>query len=188
MKNNNWKTGRIKFADTNKKFGFIYIDGESDEIHFSFGNVIGKKPTDNDKVKFQIGQGQNDKPTAVNVTVISLDKFFEDNVMNLESVNYDDFCDKAKEYARELDSKGLSTSQIRKVYSLIMHSKDVREAKMLRPQFAYAAGRSKEPGVRNLMDLLDVLVKKIKSEEQLNNVRTFLETIVAYLKYINPNN
>lgn len=68
-----------------------------------------------------------------------------------------------------------------------MNADTPRDLKLLRPQFAYTAGRNeKKPGVKNLMELLDFLVKKMDEEnkKQQQNFLQFMEAVVAYRKYV----
>jgi CRISPR type III-A-associated protein Csm2 len=104
----------------------------------------------------------------------------------LEETDYDDFCDTTLEYAEKLKNGELTTSQIRKIYSRIMNADTPRDLKILRPQFAYTAGRSDKAGVKDLMELLDFLVKKMDetSQKQHGNFLQFMEAVVAYRKYV----
>ena len=60
-------TGTVKFFNTTKGFGFITKEDGSD-IFFHISEVQGPQPQDNDKVEFEIGEG-NKGPCAVNVKV-----------------------------------------------------------------------------------------------------------------------
>ena len=66
-------SGIVKWFNTDKGFGFIMPnDGSKDLfVHYpEFKNPTGDKPnlTDNDKVTFEVGQGQKG-PAAMNVRV-----------------------------------------------------------------------------------------------------------------------
>ncbi len=180
-------TGRVKEFLQDRGFGFITWEGE--EIFFHISNVAeGGEPQAGDNYKFDVVEGDRG-PKALNLIPIEDEKagFLKDNVLELDEADYDKFCDVAKDYAQDLKEGELTTSKIRKVYSRIMNTKNPRELKMLRPQFAYTAGRAKdeEIGVKDFMDLLDYLAREMneESQEQLDNFKKFMEAVVAYRKY-----
>lgn len=108
------------------------------------------------------------------------------SILKISELDYDQFIENVKEYAKYMKDNGFSTSMIRKVYSKIMKtdSDNIKEIKMLRPQFAYIYGRNQDKrAVRDFMDMLDKAVKDIKSEEEIRSLKEFMEAIVAYLKY-----
>lgn len=177
-------TGRVKNFNEDRGFGFISWEGK--EIFFHISEVAGEEPKPGDNFKFDVVKGdRGDK--AINLTPKEDEKasFLKENVLNLEDVDYDKFCDVTKEYAQELKDGGLTTSKIRKIYSRIMNTDNPRELKMLRPQFAYTAGRTEELGVKDFMDILDYLAREMNEEgkKQLENFKTFMEAVVAYRKY-----
>lgn len=179
-------TGTVVNYFEEKEFGFIKPD-EGENIYFNKHSVKDDLPKKNDKVQFEVTQGKDDRTKAINVRVVqpeSVSDYLITVVSDLQNTDYDEFCKKALEYANELKKGKLTTSQIRKVYSLVTNTKTTQQAKRLRPQFAYTAGKSKDPGVKNLMELLDKIVKNLSTEQDLNNLKTLLEAIVAYLKYI----
>ena len=181
--------GKIQKYNEDRGFGFINYG--KDEIFFHISDCDFDKIKPGESVEFKIGQGDKG-PKAFNVKIIE-DKFTEflkDNVLNLEDADYDKFCDTVKEYAVNLKDGGLTTSKIRKIYSRIMNTDSPRELKMLRPQFAYTAGRNDESGVQIFMDLLDYLASKMKNNEEneLKNFKTFMESVVAYRKYAGEDN
>ena len=62
------KTGRVKFYNEEKKFGFIKAGGKIGDIYFSQSdNAIQLNP--NDKVKFQVGEGENG-PYAYDISLV----------------------------------------------------------------------------------------------------------------------
>ncbi|MCX4025908.1 cold-shock protein [Spartinivicinus marinus] len=60
-------TGRVKFFDSTKGFGFITPD-EGKDLFFHMSEIQGQEPRDGDKVEFEVGQGKKG-PCAVNVRV-----------------------------------------------------------------------------------------------------------------------
>ena len=108
----------------------------------------------------------------------------------MKNYDYDEFCDRAKEYATVLSEGKVTTSQIRKVYSQIYRAQSILEIKHLRPQFAYIAGRNDDvPRLRELMGNLDYMAKHADSETNQEKVhleknKTLLVEVVAYLKFV----
>jgi CspA family cold shock protein len=61
------KTGKVKFYDGTKGFGFIKIDGTNEEIFVHVTGLIDEI-TQDDSVTFEIKQGKRG-PNAVNVRI-----------------------------------------------------------------------------------------------------------------------
>lgn len=183
----NKETGVIDNFLDGKGYGFISVKNDNNDIFFHQSDVVSQNFSEGDNVEFIKEQGQKGpKATKVKVIADPVTEFLKENVLFLEETDYDDFCDNTLEYADNLKDKELTTSQIRKIYSRIMNAETPRDLKLLRPQFAYTAGRSDKAGVRDLMDLLDFLVKKMEEEnqKQLENFLQFIEAVVAYRKYV----
>lgn len=182
--------GRVKKYFDDKKFGFI--EGK-DDVFFHISNVKNpNKIQEGETVEYKIREG-NKGPEAYDIKVIEvvneLIEFLQTNVLNLSNISdkeYDQFIDISKNYTKRIQSD-VTTSSIRKIYARILNAKNSRDIKTLRPIFAYEAGRKKEEGkimFVEFMDLLDALAKKITSEDEVKNLKSFMETIVAYRKYI----
>ena len=104
---------------------------------------------------------------------------------------------KLVENARRLGehlSGGLSTSQIRSIFSEVKqmreYEKDKHRLNLLRPKMAYTAGRhgkmkeGKLTGpVVDLQEILDECIERISSEEEFENFKSFFEAILAYHRY-----
>ncbi|MFW6025305.1 MAG: type III-A CRISPR-associated protein Csm2 [Candidatus Woesearchaeota archaeon] len=178
--------GIIKDFNNTRGYGFISRKNGSD-VFFHQSNVVSKNFNEGDNVEFEITAGDKG-PKAIKVKVVAdlTTEFLKENVLFLEETDYDDFCDTTLEYAEKLKNGELTTSQIRKIYSRIMNADNPRDLKLLRPQFAYTAGRSDKAGVKDLMQLLDFLVKKMDetSQKQHGNFLQFMEAVVAYRKYV----
>lgn len=64
------ETGKVKFFNETKGFGFIINDETGDEIFFHATQVKNSRPLrQNDNVKFEIGDGKRG-PAAINVSAI----------------------------------------------------------------------------------------------------------------------
>lgn len=179
--------GVIKKIDDSGNYGFISRKSK-DDIFFHKSDIMSNNFNEGDNVEFEIASGDRG-PKAAKVKIIAdpTIEFLKENVLILEETDYDEFCDTVLEYAETLKQGDLKTSQIRKIYSRIMNADTPRDLKLLRPQFAYTAGRNeKKPGVKNLMELLDFLVKKMDEEnkKQQQNFLQFMEAVVAYRKYV----
>ncbi|WP_294353566.1 type III-A CRISPR-associated protein Csm2 [uncultured Clostridium sp.] len=117
------------------------------------------------------------------------ENYLKNNILKISIMkeDYDNYIDNAKKYAKWLKENGLSTSQIRKVYSDIKYTQTSIELKRLRPKLAYIIGRnSSNRGIRSFLNILDCGLKKLNIEEdinEINSIKEFAETIVAYLKY-----
>ncbi|NYZ69511.1 cold-shock protein [Endozoicomonas sp. SM1973] len=62
-------TGKVKFFDATKGFGFI-TPSEGKDLFFHVSEIQGHEPQDGDKVEFEIGQSKKG-PCAVNVRVVN---------------------------------------------------------------------------------------------------------------------
>ncbi|AZR72422.1 type III-A CRISPR-associated protein Csm2 [Anoxybacter fermentans] len=117
--------------------------------------------------------------------------YFKNVVLDLDNADYDEFCEKVKKYAEQLrpqkydKTNKVTTSMIRKVYNKIMNAKSIIDLKMLRPQFAYLAGRNEKNVVlKEFIEMLDSIVKSLRDQKQLVYFQRFMEAIVAYRKYV----
>lgn len=60
-------TGKVKFFNSTKGFGFITPDS-GDDLFFHISEISGPEPKDGDNVSFEVGQGKKG-PCATNVKV-----------------------------------------------------------------------------------------------------------------------
>lgn len=175
-------------------YGFATAEAFKKNVFFHFNELDSSlspdKLKEGDWLEFDVIK--NDKGlSAKNVKKTEKPKdpiieFFLEHALtfNQDESHYDDFCDFAEKYAYRLKKEKITTSMIRKVYSRVMNASEPMEIKLLRPQFAYLAGRNEGNSVlKEFMDTLDILAKKIKTKEEVNNFRKFMEAIVAYRKY-----
>jgi cold shock protein len=65
------KTGIVKFYDQNRGFGFLFVDGSSDQLYFHATGLTDDcdTPCEGDRVSFSIGKSRDGRPRAQNVRV-----------------------------------------------------------------------------------------------------------------------
>lgn len=154
---------------------------------------------DNKNNQRQKGSNQQNAKTKYNYSEIEkIENYFKENILSISKLKngYDNYINNAKAYADYLKNNGLTTSQIRRVYSEIMSAKDVMTLKRLRPRLAYIQGRNqKNRAIESLLDIVDLgladlQIKEDDSEEniEIKSLKEFMETIVAYLKYYGDKN
>ncbi|RLG38274.1 type III-A CRISPR-associated protein Csm2 [Candidatus Alkanophaga liquidiphilum] len=93
----------------------------------------------------------------------------------------------ADKFGKHLKNKGLSTSQIRAIFTRVQRLRrfdenTLNELNLLRPKMAYAVGRHKGK-VKDLQDVLDEAIQKIDNETKFKNFKEFFEAILAYHRY-----
>ena len=101
----------------------------------------------------------------------------------------------ARKFGEYLGKNGLTTSQIRNVFSdvkkLKSYNSDKTNLLLLRPKLAYVAGKH---GKRNkngvlygpivdLQKIVDECIRKIDDENSFENFKNFFEAILAYHRY-----
>ena len=108
-----------------------------------------------------------------------------DLILSYTKENIPTFIHLADKFGEHLSRKAkLTISQIRKIYSEVQRIKSLDEEKsvmrlhMLRPKLAYAKGRHR--AVTDLQKVLDTMIEKIKTEEQLTHFKEFFEAVLAY--------
>ncbi|APQ73647.1 type III-A CRISPR-associated protein Csm2 [Clostridium botulinum] len=114
------------------------------------------------------------------------EEYFKKNVLTLDKINYDQFIEKSKDYSRLLKNNGLTTSMIRKIYNEILKANEAIDLKRLRPILAYTYGRNRVKGLQSLFYTLDDLLKRLNLKTnylEIENVKEFLEVIIAYMKF-----
>lgn len=136
---------------------------------------------------------KNDTNINNNSEIKAIEDYFKEKILDISNLKseYDEYIKKAKVYAEYLKKNGLTTSQIRRVYSEIMLANDVITLKRLRPRLAYIQGRNqKNKAINSLLEIVDLGLANLQiseddSEEniEIKSLKEFMETIVAYLKY-----
>lgn len=93
--------------------------------------------------------------------------------------------DDLKKYV-ETNCKGISTHQVRNIFSKVKTVKTPIEVQLLRPLVAYAAARQEKRENKEILMEFDNVMKDVKTEEQVENFVKFFEAFVAYHKFYNP--
>lgn len=185
--------GKIRIIEHGENYGFITGEDGKD-YYFNKASLVEslnfRDLTKGVEVEFST-QKQSKGLSAINCRIVENEsiEFFKKHVLEMSDHKeiYDLFCDHSNSYAERLRDGKVTTSMIRKIYARILNAQNVTEIKLLRPQFAYTAGRNeKNNELREFMNLLDYLVKsmELNNEKHLNNFKQFLEAIVAYRKYV----
>lgn len=116
--------------------------------------------------------------------------YFSEIILKITNLReeYDTYINECKKYAQYLKDEKLTTSQIRKIYSDIMNAETAMDLKRLRPRLAYIIGKNeKNYAIKSLIDILDNGIEKLNinnEEEEIKSLKEFMETIVAYRKYV----
>lgn len=96
--------------------------------------------------------------------------------------NYNEYIECVKRYV-EKDSRKISSSQLRNIFSRIKKIKEFKELYLIRPKLAYLSGRASEMEMKRLLSLLDYLIKEVDNNKKLEEFKNFFEAIIAYHKY-----
>lgn len=114
------------------------------------------------------------------------EEYYDSLLSMKESEKLDEIIESIKAYVKAY-VKGVSTSQLRNIYSKIKPLKkeeDINQLKLERPKIAYIIARQqdKQDAVA-MMLVIDDLMKSVKTKSQLDNFQYFMESVVAYHKY-----
>lgn len=135
-------------------------------------------------------QGKKDKTFAELADEAS--KFFgtlKTEIFQFEkSSKIDELFQKTEEFVKEY-GKDVTTHQLRNIYQEIKKASSLMDLKLLRPNLAYIAGRleSKNINGKIFTAFIDSLIREVK-ENQVENLRSFMESIVAYHKFYHGSN
>lgn len=112
--------------------------------------------------------------------------FFKDDYHELlnmsKTSSLDKILNKIEVFVQQ-EGSSLSTSQLRNIYDKSIKADSLNELKILRPNLAYIAGRSNNDREKSLLAFIDILIKDVKSEEQVREFKIFFEAVVAYHKF-----
>lgn len=166
-----------------KGFGFVSSDELPDDSFCPPKLVDKYKLEEGDYVEFE--QTKSDRGYQVTKIRKVENPLFKLalNITNLNAEKYDEFCDLTKKYVNEKNFRdNITTTKIRNIFTAVQNAKNIKNLKMLRPKFAYLAGRDKK--TKFFMNDLDKLVRKVSNEDELNSFKQFFEAIVCYKKEI----
>lgn len=110
--------------------------------------------------------------------------FMKDDKENLKSI-----IDDIEKFVKNKGAD-ITTSQLRNIYARIKKASSQNELLALRPVLAYTSARQdrRKEGGKMIIALLDGLIQDIQpgQPDQIENLQTFAEAIVAYHKYHHP--
>lgn len=105
-----------------------------------------------------------------------IDKFAQKLTKNVKTTQIRKFYDKLRSLEQKLEKSKLSSQKKEEL------NEQVRIGVLsLKPLLAYAVGRNKQ--LRNLVDVLNVAIDKVKDYDDFKKFVEFFQTIVAYHKY-----
>ncbi len=81
------------------------------------------------------------------------------------------------------EGRGITTSQLRNIYSKVLGVNEYLQLQLLRPVLAYTAARQGTQGAKIIIALLDDLIQQVDSDAKLQSFQTFTESLVGYHKF-----
>ncbi len=110
---------------------------------------------------------------------------FVEEILGESKSDSNAYIEKIKKYVQN-NRSGITTAQLRNVFSKVKNLDDCSELYTLRPKLAYVSGRAEKDEMKTLLFLLDELLVKVsekKQHEQLKQFKNFFEAVIAYHKY-----
>jgi len=113
----------------------------------------------------------------------------KNDIPDILSGNEEKLVKDAEDFGKYLGNGGLSTSQIRNIFSDIKKmdsfERNKKEFILLRPKLAYVAGRhgKRTREIVDLQKIMDACIQKINDEKSFQNFQAFFEAILAYHKF-----
>lgn len=132
-----------------------------------------------------MGQESNNDKSQDKKAQDKKSNFYEEmNELVLRSTDtkYNDFLLKETENFVKDKLSGMTKTQLRNVFELIRNCSSADELKMTKPKLLYTAGRLNGEAKKFLLEL-SKLVVKVKDENDMNLIKKFIETVLAYHKY-----
>jgi CRISPR type III-A-associated protein Csm2 len=81
--------------------------------------------------------------------------------------------------------RGITSTQLRNIFELFSDCTEKRQFTLTKPRLAYIGARQSRRESKDLIELLSNLITDMK-EEQIDSIKMFTESLVAYHKYFNP--
>jgi CRISPR type III-A-associated protein Csm2 len=110
-----------------------------------------------------------------------LEEHIADILSFKETKNLKDLLTHLEKYVKE-EGGALTTSQLRNIFSKIKPMKTAQQLQLVRPQLAYVAARQQKKEARNVISLLERIVKEANDDQQVESFIKFFEAVVAYHK------
>ncbi len=110
-----------------------------------------------------------------------LEQHIPDILSFKETTNLKDLLTHLEGYVRE-KAGGVTTSQLRNIFSKIKPMKTAQQLQLARPQLAYVAARQQKKEARNVISFIETIVKEVNDDKQVESFIKFFEAIVAYHK------
>lgn len=189
----------VKGKDKGKNFGFITPDDGGDDVHFR-ANVIKNAKFDElaegqQVTSYTITQGDQGRPTAGEVIVV-LNPDATIEMAEVIEVGGDVLVKAAENLGESIShrDKGITTSQIRKVYSAVKKIQmkvqvdtefERNDLVLLKPKLAYVAARAprgREASTEKLKDALTQAIEQVDDHDKFKNFVNFFEATLAYHK------
>lgn len=99
-----------------------------------------------------------------------------------EEKDYNKFTERVKGFMKD-NVREITTSQLRNIFSKVKKIKEPKQLYLLRPKLAYVYGRADKDGMKRLLVLLDDQIKQVTNTGQLEEFKSFFESIIAYHKF-----
>lgn len=106
-----------------------------------------------------------------------------------KSQKIDELFQKTEEFVKNY-GKDVTTHQLRNIYQEIKKANSLMDLKLLRPNLAYIAGRLEPKNINGKIftAFIDSLIKELKESGEVENFKSFMESVVAYHKFYHGSN
>jgi CRISPR type III-A-associated protein Csm2 len=130
---------------------------------------------------------QDDKPkTMEDFQKLAKAQYFKKRyaeILNFEQTQHpDELLQETETFVKALGSD-INTHQLRQVFSRVKAAENINALKLLRPKLAYVAARVDKDGAKQIVALLEGLIREASDKIQLANFKLFFEALVAYHKF-----